>query len=425
MLCGAFEMYVSHRIKVISFAIYLLIFASFTTAQERAQSLVPQQLAIFSLAPGEERVFTLSMKTDNFAEILWLANDDISLTITIFDAYRKKAYETNYFFGDSIWFVAPKDGNYIVVVKYDSSGNSHGQQKISLQYNNKFKLPSSAKLQNIRKINGYDVRIMVIPGKDEGNYSVFLIEKSGILKKAMRALGGGGIGGYSFGDDPTKVYSAKEKTSVGLIRSTLDKTGDRIPDVIVDYYSGGAHCCASTYFINLGETVELVDSIDTGHDGLVAIGKNPKGGLIFFVNDTSYAYWQIGFAGSAFPPVVLDFNSGKLRPNFERMKKPPPSLATLRIKARSVKFQLSPEPYLGEDKEGSVLYKENASYQTGFWEEILDLIYSDNEELAWQYLDLLWPAEKRGKEIFIKDLKHKLGESGYWQMILEDKKGNK
>jgi hypothetical protein len=53
---------------------------------------------------------------------------------------------------------------------------------------------------------------------------------------------------------------------------------------------------------------------------------------------------------------------------------------------------------------------------------MLDLIYTGNEELAWQFLDLVWPPQKQGKALFIRDFKKKLLESEYWKMILEDKK---
>ena len=59
-----------------------------------------------------------------------------------------------------------------------------------------------------------------------------------------------------------------------------------------------------------------------------------------------------------------------------------------------------------------------------FWDEMLELIYTGNEELAWQFLDLVWPPEKQGKELFIRDFKKQLLESSTWQMILEDKRSN-
>jgi hypothetical protein len=51
---------------------------------------------------------------------------------------------------------------------------------------------------------------------------------------------------------------------------------------------------------------------------------------------------------------------------------------------------------------------------------MLDLIYTGREGLAWQYLDLVWPSQKKGKAIFVKDFKEQLSKSQFWRMILED-----
>jgi hypothetical protein len=108
------------------------------------------------------------------------------------------------------------------------------------------------------------------------------------------------------------------------------------------------------------------------------------------------------------------------------MKKPALSLAVLRNKAQISRNQLSLKPYLGYDprgdNEGSVLYKEDSNYEFVFWGIMLELIYTGSEELAWQFLDLVWPPQKQGKAIFMRDFKNQLLKSPYWQMILEDKK---
>jgi hypothetical protein len=57
-----------------------------------------------------------------------------------------------------------------------------------------------------------------------------------------------------------------------------------------------------------------------------------------------------------------------------------------------------------------------------FWGDMLDLIYTGHEDLAWQFLDLVWSPQKQGKERFIRDFKNQLLQSQYWQMILEDQK---
>ncbi|MCA1625106.1 MAG: hypothetical protein LC768_04650 [Acidobacteria bacterium] len=365
------------------------------------------------------------MKEDGFAEISWLANDSLILSFDVYDSAKKNLLNANSSEDESVLFVAPKDGIYTLVVRYDKSSEITERQNISLEYSNKFKLPAGTKQKDVRKINGYDVKIMTTPETEtESGDSIVLIEKNGRLKKILKS-GAGGVAGFSFGDDITKAYSAKAKRVIPLIKNTVDKTGDGVPDVMIDYYSGGAHCCFETYFINLGETVETVESIGTGHVGMTVSGKNPKGGLLFETADNGYAYWLGGFAGSPFPDVILEFRKGKLQPNFELMKKPAPSLSVLKKKAQVARQQLSLEPYKGEDNEDSVLYKQDVFPETVFWGVMLDLIYTGHEDLAWQYLDLVWDTRKQGKQLFIRDFKQQLSDSQYWQMIEEDRNSRK
>ena len=149
---------------------------------------------------------------------------------------------------------------------------------------------------------------------------------------------------------------------------------------------------------------------------MVVIGKSPKGGLIFETSDNAFAYWLTSFAGSPLPSVILEFRNGSLRPNSNLMKKPAPSLTVLRNKARVARQQIGLEPYTGVD---------SSSFDTAFWDVMLDLIYTGHEDLAWQYLDLVWDARKTGKQLFVRDFKQQLTDSQYWQMIEEDKNSRK
>lgn len=110
---------------------------------------------------------------------------------------------------------------------------------------------------------------------------------------------------------------------------------------------------------------------------------------------------------------MLEFQKGALRPNFDLMKKPAPSLAKLKEMARAKRAKISLRPYRG--------VKDSGNHEEVFWDVMLDLIYTGHEDLAWQYLDLVWPVQRKGKELFIRDFKHNLSESPFWKMIVADK----
>ncbi len=399
-----------------------VLFASFVGAQEKISVFNPNRTVTVSLSKSEKKLFGLVMKENDFAEINWLSNESLSLTFSIYDSSNKIWLEANSADDESIVFVAPKDGEYTLSVKFDASSEVSGTQNITLQYNNKFKLPTGTKLKDVRKINGYDVKIMSAPEVEYGGEDSFvLINKGAILKKVLKA----GSGRFSFPDDIREAYSAQAKKAISLVKNTPDKTGDGISDIMINHFSGGAHCCFATHFINLGEIVETVEIAYTGNAELNAYGKNPKGGLIFETHENGFTYWLTSFAQSPLPRVVLEFRNGKLRPNFELMKKPAPTLNTLKRMAQVARNELSLEAYRGEDNENSVLYREDIFPKTVFWGTMLDLIYTGNEDLAWQFLDLVWDTRKQGKQLFIRDFKKQLAESEYWKMIEEGKGLNK
>lgn len=382
---------------------FLLVFACEYTAQT-TEVFFPEKPITISLSPDEARSFSLEMKADDYAEITWLANESLVLAFGFLDSSGKAISFGDSTSDDSAVFIAPKAGKYTFLIKYDKSPELTGPQRVSLEYSDKFSLPKGSRQKDIRRINGFDVRIMYAPkeGDDFGN-NVVLFEKNGILKGILRQGGNDTYIGFSFPDKPAETRTLAARKQVNLIRSTLDKTGDGIPDVMIDYFSGGAHCCSSTYFVNLGNTVDLVEVLNTDNAGLEVTGINPKGGLRFATNENAFAYWNMSYAGSPMPEVILEFKNGELRPNFEMMKKPAPTLAKLKAKARTASLKISNAPYteIGMD------------FQEAFWGEMLDLIYSGHEDLAWQYFELVWPNKKAGKEKFTTDFKEALAESYY------------
>lgn len=371
--------------------------------QKQPESLPPNDSITFSVAPGDSRSFRLIMKQDGFAEISWRANDNVGLRFSVTDGEGREVSSGQSTGNDSTMFVATKDGEYSIRLHFDKTSEAAGTQNISVQYQNTFKLPAGTKQKDIRKINGYDVRIMNTPQPKDGfGYSYVLVEKNGRLKNVLKSEGGG-VMGFSFAEDMRNAYTPKARRGTTLLKAVRDATGDGIPDVMVNYYSGGAHCCFESYFISLGETAEIVERVATDNAELVPIRKSPNGGLIFETADNAFAYWLTSFAESPMPTVIMEFKDNKLRPNFDLMKKPPPPMTALRAKALAARSKIGNDPYTGEE----------SGIEYPFWGEMLDLIYSGNKGLAWQYFDLVWPAGKQDKELFRRDFKNRLAESYY------------
>lgn len=89
-----------------------------------------------------------------------------------------------------------------------------------------------------------------------------------------------------------------------------DITGDGHPDVVIRRYSGGAHCCFSTWVYDLGPTLkEVLRSPESNCEGNFT-DVDSDGSQEFITCDDSFAYVFCPYAGSPLVPVVLGYDEG-------------------------------------------------------------------------------------------------------------------
>jgi hypothetical protein len=310
---------------------------------------------------------------------------------------------------DGYVFVAGTPGTYKLVftladrIADDDIEKINGKE-VTVRYSDKFAVPIGAKTEAIKTINGYQVKIANEKG-DQGK-TFLVIEKAGKLKALMtepKEI----TGGFYFSDDPKQLDGSNAKASAALMRTTPDKTGDGNPDIAVEYYSGGAHCCFEITFFELGSDVRQLPTIDTGNDRMTANAKKPGGGLRFEFAEQAFAYWNINFAQSPMPAVIWEFDkSDQLVPRFDLMKRPAPSAAKLKKLALLMRSKINLNPYTSPEDNFN-------DWQEPFWAKMLDLIHTGHEDLAWQYFDLVWPAKKKGKEKFRSDFNEQLSSAVY------------
>ncbi len=160
--------------------------------------------------------------------------------------------------------------------------------------------------------------------------------------------------------------------------SGKDITGEGNPDIIIQTFSGGAHCCFDTFVYDLGSRlVEIPIPPSPG-------GNYPPGcfrdldedGIYEFVHhDDSFAYRYCGYAGSAKVLVVLKYDPGMgyipASPEFAYLYKEDIELHTTWAEQAGKEIALE-----GWDK----------TSKCSVLPLILDYLYSGSIEMAWEAL---------------------------------------
>jgi len=197
--------------------------------------------------------------------------------------------------------------------------------------------------------------------------------------------------------DGHRVYAVRA-ASVRLERIGEDITGDGVPDVVIEAYTGGLHCCTQAIILGLGDSLSDLGTID-GADGEIEF-ENVDGDSLpeARVSDWRFAYWrEYPFVETVAPTVILKFRDGAFRPACDLMHDDPPSDRTLRQRAQ----ELSRGWVAGDPPPDLYGYA-------------VDLVYAGNADRAWRFLDLAWPSLVPGKDDFVRDLKDRLNGSPCW-----------
>ena len=191
------------------------------------------------------------------------------------------------------------------------------------------------------------------------------------------------------------------------IPNGTDITGRGRPDMIVSFYTGGAHCCVMHYVFELEPVFKLLATLDAedSYDALFSdIDHNRH--YYYLANDWTFAYWQASFAESPSPTVILRFEEdtrgGGYHLALDKMRRPAPTAAEW-DKAM---------------QEASTAFTADNPFSGGIgpelWRNMLDFIYNGHSSLAWKLFDEAWPAARPGKGEFLSGFCSQLKISPYW-----------
>lgn len=180
-----------------------------------------------------------------------------------------------------------------------------------------------------------------------------------------------------------------------------DITGNGIPNLILEEYSGGAHCCLTYYIFELDpqDGLRPIATIYGWHSGVRFEDLDGDGRVECILNDWTFEYWNTDYASSPAPEVILQFRGGRYVLAAEWMFKPPPDESAFAALVAEVRG------------------KERWSYGSApvaYWSSMLDLIYTGHTSLAWEFADAAWSTDETEKEAFLREFRAQLAESPYW-----------
>jgi len=198
-----------------------------------------------------------------------------------------------------------------------------------------------------------------------------------------------------------------DRDSLGLPRDLND---DQIPDVIIETFSGGAHCCFVQYVVSLGNRFEVLDTID--HAGLWS---DRDGDRLWEVtaSDLTLDYWKLPHSDSPIPFVILEATDSGFVPNVELMRKPAPTATEVLAVLRDARSR----DWRDYNKLSETMFMSPA--QAVLHRHLVELIYSGNAKTGLEVLETGWPLFILGREQYTLDLLEKLRTSPYWEVLAE------
>jgi hypothetical protein len=130
------------------------------------------------------------------------------------------------------------------------------------------------------------------------------------------------------------------------------------------------------------------------------------GQYIMKTQESSYAYWPFSYAASAFPELAWRIVPSGFTLAPDLMITGPPDKETLNELRQEIK-----EDFDGED----IPYPLYAT--------VLDLIYSGNEDVAWEFFDQAWPSDIESKQDFKIDFIDQICSSAFAFMLYPSAEG--
>lgn len=158
-----------------------------------------------------------------------------------------------------------------------------------------------------------------------------------------------------------------------------DLTGEGHPDVVIEVFTGGAHCCLSTIVYDLGPTLTKVLETPLSNCGGSFQDLDGDGIAEYVTCDDLFAYVYCCYAGSPAARVVLRYDPGSgyvpASPQYGDIYAGP----------------IGADTEIAENAEPGERCEWDETTRCGVLPLVLDLLYAGQDAQAWAELDRLYP----------------------------------
>lgn len=182
----------------------------------------------------------------------------------------------------------------------------------------------------------------------------------------------------------------------------IDLTEDGVPDLVVESYSGGAHCCWVFTIVQVGDAPAIMGRVEAANGGKWQQDAQ-TGRWLLVIGDSTFDYWNAPHSASPIPRVVLGWSAAQGGPGMvmqaESMRTPALTDDALRALADTV----------GTNEDGTP--------DSRLWGVMLDLIYGGHWDQAFAFLEQIWRPDWGDKAAFRADFEAQLRTSPYWREI--------
>ncbi len=205
---------------------------------------------------------------------------------------------------------------------------------------------------------------------------------------------------YYFGNNFDE--SLKEKDP----HSGKDITGNKIPNLVISTWTGGAHCCRFLHVFELGKKFRKITTVEANSSSVRLVDLDNDGFPEIEFYDGAIDYIFTSFGDSPGGRVVLKFKNGQYEVAANLMKKTFPSIRQMEKLKNKIKlaFEKENDPVLPYD----------------FLNAMMMLSYSGNFAIALKTTDEVWPEKKPGLQKFKKEFQECLQESHYWKNLKQN-----